>query len=429
MKHKNTSHNILLEISAFGVLLLLVVMPFHAALVTIIGNFIPYKLILQSWKEIIILSIATLTLLVYLKDRSILKLDTINKLALITICFSLLITLLVHTNLAGTLAGIKTNISILVLFLAVQTLSSYIDKQRLTQLVLYPAFFVAAIAIVQPWLFSPGLLSNIGYNTTSILGGQYIEASKSAVRVFSTLGGPNQLGAYLIIPFSLCLALGLNKKTRIWLITALGLCIPVYMTYSRSAWLGLIFASILIITLRLKKNFQIVIATILGFVVLLGVILFFNINPCGHFKTIQAQFLHGSCIAGSIEGPDAERIQAIQTGLATISTNPLGHGLGSAGPASFYSNSPRIVENWFLQITIEIGIVGLVLYILMFTLLLKELYLDSQNKNGDHTMSLALFGALMGILVTGMFLHSLGDSTLAIILFTLLGLNRGYIRS
>ncbi len=429
MKHKSTSHNILLEISTFGILLLLVIMPFHAALVTIIGSIMPDKLILQSWKEIVILSVATLVFLAYIKDRSILKLDTINKIVLIIIGFSSLITLVVHTNLAGTLAGIKTNISVLVLFLAVQTFSNYIDKQRLTKLVLYPAFFVAVIAIIQPWLFSPDLLSKIGYNTTSILGGQYIEASKSAVRVFSTLGGPNQLGAYLIIPFSLCLALGLNKKTRLWLIAALGLCIPIYMTYSRSAWLGLIFASILIITLRLKKDVQIVIATIIGLVALLGIILFFNINPCGHFKTIQAQFLHGSCIQGSIEGPDAERIQAIQTGLATISTNPMGYGLGSAGPASFYSNSPRIVENWFLQITIEIGFIGLVLYILMFILLLKELYFDSQNKNRDHTLSSALFGALVGILITGMFLHSLGDSTLAIILFILLGLNRGYIRS
>lgn len=427
MLNKKTSHNnLLLEVSAWGVVLLLAIMPFHAAIVTIVGNYVGYKLFLQSWKEIAILSIAVLTIYAYVKDRTIFKLDNINKLALIIIAFSLLLTILIHTDLAGTLAGIKTNIAVLTLFLSAQTLSKYIDKPKLTKLVIYPAFVVAAIAVLQPWILSPALLSRLGYGENSIVIGQYIESSKSVIRVFSTLGGPNQLGTYLIVPFSFCLALGLKKETRLWLVAAVLFCLPIYMTYSRSAWLGVLVATVLIVTLRLNKKAQVVIGSILGLAAIGGVIMFFSINPCGQLKTIQAQFLHGSCVAGTIEGPDAERIKAIQTGLSTVSANPLGYGLGSSGPASFYSSAPRIVENWFLQITIEVGIVGLLMYLVLFGLIFVELYRGSQN---NDIISLALFGCLMGVLVTGMFLHSLGDSTLSIILFALLGINRGYVRS
>lgn len=427
MLNKKTSHNnLLLEVSAVGVGLLLVVMPFHAAIVTIIGNYAGYKLLFQSWKEIVILSIAALTLLAYSKDRSILKLDNINKLVLVIIGFSLLLTTLIHTDLAGTLAGIKTNVAVLVLFISSQALSKYLDSSKLTKLVIYPAFAVAIIAILQPWLFSPALLSRLGYGENSIVIGQYIESSKSIIRVFSTLGGPNQLGTYLIIPFSFCLAMGLRKEARLWLAAAALFCLPIYMTYSRSAWIGLLVAAVLIFTLKLNKKAQIIIGSILGLAAIGGVIMFVSINPCGQFKNIQAQFLHGSCVAGNIEGPDAERIKAIQTGISTISANPLGYGLGSSGPASFYSSTPRIVENWFLQITIEVGIVGLIMYLTLFGLIFVELYIGSQN-NG--VVSTALFGSLMGVLVTAMFLHSLGDSTLSIILFALLGINRGSLRS
>jgi O-antigen ligase len=118
------------------------------------------------------------------------------------------------------------------------------------------------------------------------------------------------------------------------------------------------------------------------------------------------------------------RVNSIQQGIDTVVNNPFGKGIGSAGPASFYTQKPLIVENWYLQIAIEIGIIGLLIYAVFIVLNLKKLYITSKQKD-NSVLSTTLFAAICGILVTSLFLHTLADSTLSILLFGLLGITIG----
>ena len=405
---------------------LLVIMPFHAAIVTVLGNYLPYKLVLQGWKEILILIIAIVCAYAVYKDRKLLSLNLINKLAISIVLFSLVISILTFSELNALLAGIKTNLVVFVLFLEAQVLASKYNFEKVFKIVLIPAVIVATLAILQPIIFTPELLQIIGYNSSSIVGGQYIEASKESMRVFSTLGGPNQLGAYLIIPFTLSLVFAFKsvKKNIGWYLLPIIFLIPIYMTYSRSAWIGTIVAALSVLILQFRLKTQLIVATCL---ILLLIVLGYSLysgGVCRYFSKPVAILIHGDCKTGSLGGSDMIRVNSIQQGIDTITSNPFGKGIGSAGPASFYTQKPLIVENWYLQIAIEIGIIGLFLYVIFIVLNLRQLYIKSKQKN-DSILPTTLFAVICGILATSLFLHTLADSTLSIILFSLLGITLG----
>lgn len=403
---------------------LLVIIPFHAAIVTIAGNYLPYKLVLQGWKEILILLLAIICMYAIYKDRKLLKLDLTNKFALAIILFSLTISILNFSELNAFLAGIKTNLVVFVLFLEAQILASKYSFEKIFKIIMIPATIVAVLAILQPLIFKPDLLQIIGYNSSSITAGQYIEASKESVRVFSTLGGPNQLGAYLIIPFTLSLVFAFKAKKISWYLLPVFFLVPIYMTYSRSAWIGTIVAALSVLILQFKLKTQLIVATCLVLLLVIFGYSFYSGGVCRYFSEPVAILIHGDCKTGNLGGSDMIRVNSIQQGIDTVVNNPFGKGIGSAGPASFYTQKPLIVENWYLQIAIEVGIIGLFLYVIFIVLNLKKLYVKSKQK-GEDILPTTLFAAICGILVTSLFLHTLADSTLSIILFGLLGIAIG----
>ena len=90
--------------------------------------------------------------------------------------------------------------------------------------------------------------------------------------------------------------------------------------------------------------------------------------------------------------------------------------MGTAGPASLKSSQPVVPENWFLQIAYEIGIFGLILYVMAFSFLLGDFI-----RNRHKPIAASLFAITAGLLAASMFLHVWADSTLVLIMFTLYG--------
>ena len=419
----------LLYIASVILAVVLVIMPFHAAIVTIIGSHISFKQLLQAWKEILIGIIFILTLIAYIRDRKIFKFDNINIIAITIFALSIVITLAGNPGATAVIAGIKTNLVVLALFLSAQMLSSYFDSDRLIKLILYPAAAVVVIAILQPWVFTPDLLAQIGYNQNSILPGQFIESSQSTIRVFSTLGGPNQLGTYLIIPAVLCLTIAIKRRQPIWLAGYILSFIALYMTHSRSALIGIILATFIAVVVSLKKKSQLIIFAATLVLSLSTILVFSKVNFCTQFPQITTKIIHGDCNSGVLGGSDLQHINALKSGVDKISARPIGYGLGTAGPASFYTPNPLIVENWYLQIAIEVGILGLIAYIVFFALLIKKFYISSQVNDSNSQISLALLSIIVGVGVSAFFLHSLADSTLSIILFAILGIQSARVES
>lgn len=410
-----------INIAAVLLALLLILMPFHAALVTIYGNFLPYKTALMVWKEVLIIIIGILCTYAVYKDRSLIKLDIINKIAIGILLFSLFISLINFSELSALLFGIKTNLVVFVLFLEAQVLASKYNYVNILKIVLIPASIVAIIAILQPVIFKPELLNMIGYGTDSIDSTQYVESAQDSIRVFSTLGGPNQLGAYLIIPFTLSLALAIKSRKIIWYLLPLFFVFPIYMSYSRSAWIGSIVAAITVVLMQFKFKIQLIVGMIIILLLATFGYLFYSGGVCKYYSDPIGILVHGSCQSGNLGGSDMIRVNSIQNGINSITSNPLGSGVGTAGPASFYTSKPLIVENWYIQIAIEIGLIGLMLYLAFIIMNLKKLYKDSLHKEYS-VLPITLFASLCGILVASLFLHTLADSTLSILLFGLLGI-------
>ena len=126
-----TQKNFFLTFATYSVAALLLLMPFHAALVTILGAHVDFKPILQSWKEILIGLILVACLIAWIKNRKLYSFDTTNIVVIALLLFSLALSGLIHTSWSAVIAGIKTNLVVLALFLAVQMVANYFSLQKL----------------------------------------------------------------------------------------------------------------------------------------------------------------------------------------------------------------------------------------------------------------------------------------------------------
>ncbi len=408
---------------------LFVLMPFHAFFVTVSAHFIGHKTLISAWKEIIIVLLSISALVYWFKNKSLYKFDAINTLALGIVGLSLLISIANLTHQGAFLVGLKTNIFPLLLFAIAQIFSSGFDNKKLRYLLFIPAAIVTVLAIIQPYVFHPSLLLRIGYGpegaSGTILAGQYIESAATTVRAFATLGGPNQLGTYLLIPALIAFGYFIFEKKWTYLCLATLFSLGVYVTYSRSALIGLIFGIAVLIALRLPSKLRL--ATFASLAVVLAGLLFLLLSPnqCTFVNALPKPLIHGSCDTGLLSGSDKQRVESQRRGVATITQQPFGYGLGSAGPASFYSAKPLITENWYLQLAIETGILGLLLYLAYFTLLGREYYQMRSRKGIEPIWPSAGLAILIAVGVASMFLHAPADSTLSIIGFSLLGIIKG----
>jgi O-antigen ligase len=97
---------------------------------------------------------------------------------------------------------------------------------------------------------------------------------------------------------------------------------------------------------------------------------------------------------------------------------PLGRGVGTAGPASVYNNNNvRISENYFLQVAQETGWAGLILFIAINYLIVCELW-----RRRNEVLARILLASLAGITFINLLSHAWTDDTLAYLWWGLTGI-------
>lgn len=410
------------KILAVGVSTILLLMPLHGILSVGLGKITGQMTVVQAWKEVVILILMIVAAVGLINRRIKWSLDYVNKSALIVLLLSLVLVALHPVDAKSLAFGIKTDLLPIILFFIAQVASPAFTKENLFHLVVWPATLVAVMAIAQIYIVPISLLTAIGYNLSTINPLQLVDPALNLVRAFSTLGGPNQLGAYLIVTISI-LTIYIIKKHLWWYILPLGLMLfALVLSFSRSAWIGLL-TCILVIPFLLLQNKARIAYT--GLAILAVVMIATSVNqmlkdPAN--STAQYILLHGRVFENRVEGSDAGRLTSAQSGISVILSSPLGKGLGMAGPASFYSKSPIISENWYLQIGIEMGIIGLLAYLAFF--LTNGVWLYRSGRRGN-LMSIGVLAGLIGLSIVNLFLHTWADSTLALVFFAILGLNKG----
>lgn len=236
------------------------------------------------------------------------------------------------------------------------------------------------------------------YSNEALAFCQKIENDQTC-RFQGTFSGPNQAAANILLALTVGLTLFkhkfLNRRTLI--IFSLISLTALFFTFSRSSWLAIILASFVSVILTYRQNLLKIVSSLSLGIIITGIFTLILIPE----KILRFE-------------SNNERVMLIKDGLTEFMNAPiLGQGMGFAGPASHFGNNPIITENWFIQVAINYGLVGLILFIVLYFIVLKNLYL----KKEFYFVSL-----MIGLLIPLNLLHYFEDSSFVYSLFFILGL-------
>jgi len=459
-------------------IVLLALLPLHALLVTFGTKLLrgPMQAPLPQlalWKEValgIILLIAFVEILSRLRDKDerkkILRLYIYDWLIVAMIALGGLVTYMTHADLQMFAFGFKYDFVPLVAFFILKRVVWYdafrtqAENVLITIGVLVSLYGLVSLALPR-WFFL-----FLGYNdmhslyipTGPISAFQQIGAM-GIQRMQSTMSGPNQLGLWLLIPltFSLLRVVHCDLGTDGWakkilssfstssgrrrcfsVFACIVLLTAIFFTFSRSAWIasGVITFVILVRHASIKKfrKSLIRLSALIFFLIALSAFLFPEVIL--RLPSTQEHFLR-----------PAEAWNVIKQ-------KPFGIGLGTAGPASnrlsdacvylpadgdaswaqgkddlcvFLGKEqvlpidrtcfcPFLPENWYLQLGVEMGILGMALFISLLFFIVRKLISIAD----DNVVAECLYLSILGISIAALFLHAWEDSVLAYTIWILL---------
>lgn len=311
----------------------------------------------------------------------------------VIIILALLMIAVHRSNLQAGLQGLRFLILPFTAYL-IARFSSYKNTHRLIQVYLFIASVMAAMAIVE-YFFLPRGYMDIYYNLTGFGFGQ--NTLPNTTQATAILAGPNQLASYLILPFFYLLYRFFKSKRSIFLILDSYLLIiitlAIGLTYSRSALIGLIFGAILALVYFGRGQRDKVIYSILFLVVAITLAVSYALS---NGELPRDLLTHGSSFAQHLQATSGSFKTFVSGGILKII---FGFGVGSAGPVALKLGG-IVSENYYLQVCFELGILGLVIYILFIAQLLRGLFKGSKT----------LFFALIALLVNAFFLHIFADN-------------------
>lgn len=398
---------------------ILVLVPFHAFITVWLSSFAGHYTLLRLWKEFLLAVITVGALYILIRDKALLKrvinfwparLIGIYTLVLLIWGFAAL----ARHDVTGKAMwyGLLVDLRFLVFFMAVLVLAAKSDilSRGWMKFLLTPAMLVAAFAVLQYLILPYDFLKHFGYGPSNITPYETINHNINNIRVASTLRGANPLGAYLVVPLSVLFVMLIRNKTsrRDGVIFTIGLLMALAFSFSRSAWIGA-FLSLLIIawlslnSRRAKKTILIGLAAVLVLGGLIAVGLRNN-------TTFENAFLHTDRNSKAVMSSNEGHSAAFKGAVKDIAHQPLGGGVGTAGPQSTYNygHYGRISENYFLQIGQEAGLIGMALFIAICAAVGKLLW-----ERRAEPLALALFASLIGLTFINLLSHAWTDDTLA----------------
>lgn len=398
--------------------LILILLPFHAFFTTWAGSNFNHLDLFRIWKELLLIPLCIVALWLVYQDKKLKQNFFSSKLVLLIVAYVLWQLALSfwayandNVNASALIYGGLNNLRFSLFFLVcyVVAFKSVWLYKHWPQLLLGPAFIVVTFGLLQKLILSPDFLVHFGYGPETIPAYHTIDQKADYIRVQSTLRGPNPLGAYLVLIITALtgLMVKLGKKNLIY-ITVVVVAVLSF-TYSRSAWLGLLVALVILIfwLVQNKKTRMNLTYLMLACLAIFAITIFLYRNN----DLIQNTIFHTDETSISERSSNTVRTQAITEGLNDIVNEPLGRGVGTAGPASVRnSKSPRIAENYFIQIGQEVGLIGLALFITINIMVGWQLWQRHSN-----LLAQILLASLIGITVINMLSHAWADDTLALI--------------
>lgn len=449
-------------------LALIALLPFHALFVTagtkfLLGPGHPPMQALALWKEGLLALVLLIAVIEFVRRPS-LAIDLID--GLIVLLIGIGITLFFYRpwmTATGFIFGFKYDFIPLITFLILRRVQ-WSDRFRAQaeNLLLVIGGVVALYGILT--FFAPaGFFRLLGYSDVHSLYlpdgplAAFQQISGSALRrAQSTFSGPNQFGLWLLIPFSIAFAravasfeLRVSRTGRpatrnpqlLQIFSYLALIVlAIILSFSRSAWIGAFVIAVIVAWTHLpRRAFRDVLIGILSILAIAGV---------AASLIAPSVFLRATSTREHVVRP----LKAINEMIRY----PLGMGLGAAGPAANRTHEPCVFlergadaswaasnpslcvfigsnqvqptdhtcdcpllpENWYLQVGVELGVPGFVLYIMLIVMVLWRLRVSGfgLRENSDpatRNPQLITFLLVLAISIAALFLHAWEDAAVA----------------
>lgn len=316
-------------------------------------------------------------------------------------------------------------LAISIFFVLVNTLRRRADVELLARMVLLTGAAAAAIAVALyaiPEAWTIRILDALArFNYPGGAGAlRYIEDDPAnPMRAIGTMVDPNVLGGFMILAIGVIAPQVVSPAPlfrRRWLIAFLGLeLLALYLTYSRGSLVGLAAGLLVIGALRYRKLLLVGAA---------GAALLLLLPPAQAYVT---HFIEGIQLQ---DRATLMRLGEYKDALALISRYPvLGVGFAGSPDADLYVG----VSNLYLLMAEIMGITGVVTFLAVALGYLGSLWRAWHRAvdPGLEALLLGLGGALVGVLVGGVFDHYLFNLVyphMAVMLWAYLGLGMAATR-
>jgi len=448
MKNKINKTSNITKWAAYLTAFLLFFLPFNATF----ANFMIFGLDLgfikwNIWKEAIVLVLFILLVIEIIRTKQYkkLKLEALDYFILAYFLLGLITGLLWTKNLYHIFVGAKYDFSFLALYLCIRNFNFNTEQVKMIiKWTLTAIITVVLFGFISYFLLPANFMTVFGY--LPVAGGQSwipggalpmyhtVGIDGVLIRLASTFSGPNNYSFYLLfaVPFLLFknyktpektswfqkikkyFSIKEKDKSKFFLGFMFTIAfISLLLTFSRSAYLGLaaiIFTGALIL-FKSKRLFWTIITSAFVFL-FIGIGAIYVSSP----NTFNQIFLRASSSSGHFDRTVSAFYESLEY--------PWGEGLGKAGPASCYFPDEfggcLIPENWYLQVALEMGYLGMLIFIIIIVMILNKLY--NKYKKEQNYLSLSLFLTIIGLSVASMFLHAWEDASTSLTVWALCGL-------
>ena len=235
-------------------------------------------------------------------------------------------------------------------------------------------------------------------------------------RAISTMTSPNQLGFYLaiVILAGLNLAIRTTGKQRWALLIVSVVClVTLLFSLSRSAWVALAIGLLVSFVYAPNKRMWSV-GAVGALLVIVPVAWQFHLTD----RVVDTLTLRDPSAHG--------KIPSILQGVQFIQAHPMGAGLGTVGSRTerFGGTIQLHSESYYVQLGMEAGVIGLLLYLRSWGAAAGTLLamLQGSAPPEDRAILVAALAALLGISAGAMFIPALQDIAVGSYLWLVVGL-------
>lgn len=421
--------HLLLQIMIICLAAIIMLLPFHAFISTWGGSQIGPLLVWKSWKEILLVLLVPLVI-AYLCIKPdawrLLWRRWVNKLIILYFIMTGVFAVTSDASIEAAVAGTMMNLRFLAIFLLAQLVAAsdhpwivYV-KKWIQPWLLTSSILVCILAVLQVSVLDKNFLTQFGYDKLhTIAPYALLDENAGALRAFSTLSGPNDLGAYLLLPLALAAALFWKNRRDILALAMLVIgTVTLFLTGSRSAWIGAFCALAMLALLQVPRKQMMTWLKVGALPLVAAGVLFLWLATI--VPVLRLAIFHSSPgDAHLLEGSSQEHWNAVVAGLQNAFYHPFGQGVGIAGPASAYNTyaPPMIAENYFIQLAQEVGWYGLALFLAITVALVRQLW-----ARRAEVLPCALLASFVGLSSIGLFLHVWADDPMAMVWWAVAGL-------